>query len=136
MRRSFTAFALAGLAVAVLAIVLAGWLGRSIADQRTVLIAAAVLAVGDVAAALWVAGADERKRRPVAWARCGLVAAALSFVVLLAVIIPAVFVVFADARAGAARAYAVVAFALLSGLFLVWLSLRLAWRRAAPKVGA
>jgi peptidoglycan/LPS O-acetylase OafA/YrhL len=137
MRKGLRDFTLVGLAAAVAAVVLAVWLGGGLTGQRTALIAAGVLAVGDTAAALWAAGGEERRRRIVPWMRCGLIAAALSFIGLWIVIIPAVF---AGMAAGSgtqpALAYAALAFAIIAGAVVVWATHRFTWRRFAPKADA
>jgi hypothetical protein len=130
-------FALAGLAVAVIAVAAAAWFGHSILEQSTSLIGAAVLAAGDTLAALWAAGPEERKARPLAWARCGLIAAVLTFVGLWAIIIPALTASAAAAERGqTAMSYGIGAFALLGGAIAVFSIHRFAWRRAAPKAAA
>lgn len=133
MRKDYHAFSMAGLAVAAIAVALALWLGEGVGDQKTGLIAAAALAIGDVAAALWAAGASERAQRAMAWARVGLVAAILSFVGLWLVVIPLAFFALSNSAANTTLAIAV---ALFAGALLVWTTHRLAWRRAAPKTGA
>ncbi len=132
MRKDYHAFSMAGLAVAAIAVALALWLGEGVGDQKTGLIAAAALAIGDVAAALWAAGASERAQRAMAWARVGLVAAILSFVGLWLVVIPLAFFALSNSAANTTLAIAV---ALIAGALLVWTTHRLAWRRAAPKTG-
>lgn len=137
MRDGFQQFVLAGLAAAAAAVLLAVWLGGSPTAQRTSLIAAGVLALGDIVAALWAAGAEERRVRAIPWARCGLIAAALTFVGLWLVIIPAVFAARAAASAGdALPLYGVLALAVVGGAIVVWATHRFAWRRFAPKAAA
>ncbi len=133
MRGGFQTFSLAGLASAIAAGVLSVWLGGSVTDQRAALTAAAALAIGNVGAALWAAGEEERRRQPVAWARCGLVAAALNFVVLNVVTGPALHYMMTAADRTPAL-FGGLTLALGFSLLLVWLSLRLAWRRFAPKI--
>lgn len=133
MRKDYQAFAGAGLAVAGVAVALAAWLGRDVGDQRTGIIAALALAAGDIAAALWAAGAAERGKNLIAWARVGLVAAILSFVGLWLIVIPlSLYALGAD---GVRTAMAAIA-ALAAGALIVWATHRLAWRRFAPKDGA
>lgn len=137
MRSGLREFTLIGLAAALAAVALAVWLGGGLTEPRTALIAAGALAVGDTAAALWAAGSDERQRRLVAWARCGLVAAALSFIGLWVVIIPAVFAgMAAQSSTQPALAYGALAFAVIGGAVVVWATHRFAWRRFAPKADA
>lgn len=137
MRKAPRAFVFAGLAITAIALALAVWLGDGMVDPRTGLIAAGVLAVGDVLAALWAAGPEERKRRPLAWVRCGLAAAALSFVGLWAVVAPAAFIGIMGGSGGEPIwTYAALAFALVGGVILIWATHGLAWRRVAPKADA
>ena len=133
MRKDYQTFSIAGLAIAAIAVALALWLGDGVNDRRTGLIAAATLAVGDVAAALWAAGASERAQRAMAWARVGLVAAMLSFVGLWLIVIPLAFFALSNSAANTSIA---IAAALVAGALLVWTTHRLAWRRAAPKPSA
>ncbi len=133
MRKDYHLFAGAGLVAASIAVALAMWLGGGIEDQSTGLIAAAGLAIGDVAAALWAAGAAERAQRLMAWARVGLEAAILSFVGLWLIVIPLAFFALAG---DAAQTSIAAALALSAGALLVWAVHRLAWRRLAPKAGA
>ena len=137
MTRGVRLFALAGLIAAAVAVALGIWLGGGLSDQRTALFTAIVLTIGDVGAALMAAGAQERRQRPVAWARVGLVAAVLSFVGLWVLVIPPVFIaIMGGAGAQPIWTYAVVAFAIFAGFVIVWYAHRLAWRRMAPKDGA
>lgn len=133
MRTDYQVFTGAGLAVAAIAVALAIWLGGGVNDQSTGLIAAAALAIGDVAAALWAAGAAERAQRFMAWARVGLAAAIMSFVGLWLIVIPLAFFALAN---GAANSGVAIAVAVIAGAVLVWAAHRLAWRRVAPKAGA
>lgn len=133
MREHYQAFAGAGLAVAAIAVALSAWLGGGVGDQRTGIVAAVTLALGDVAAALWAAGAAERGKNPTAWARVGLIAAILSFVGLWLIVIPlSLYALGADGTRTAMAA----AVALAAGALIVWATHRLAWRRFAPKAGA
>lgn len=131
MRQDYKTFAIAGLGVAAISVALAHWFGDGDGGQRTSLIVAAALAVGDVAAALWAAGASERARRLMAWVRVGLVAAALNFVGLWLIVIPLTFLTLSS---GVSKVTIVIA--LIVGALLVWATHRLAWRRAAPKPDA
>ncbi len=133
MRNDYRAFSYAGLAIAAIAVALTVWLGGGVDNQKTGLIAAAALAIGDVAAALWAAGAAERARRLMAWARVGLAAAILSFVGLWLIVIPLAFFALAN---GAASTAIALALAVSASAVLVWAGHRLAWRRLAPKVEA
>ena len=136
MRQGQTQFALAGLGVATVAVLLATWLGGSPTAQATSLIAAGVLAVGDTFAALWAAGAEQRKAGILAWARCGLVAAALTFVGLYVIVMPALFAALTAAANGQTLVmYGVLALAVVVGALMVWGTHRFAWRRVAPKAG-
>lgn len=137
MRRGQTQFALAGLGVATAAVLLAAWFGGSPTAQATSLIAAGVLAVGDTLAALWAAGPEERRRALLEWARCGLVAAVLTFVGLYVIVIPTLFAALAAAANGQTlMMYGVLALAAVGGALVVWGTHRFAWRRVAPKAGA
>ena len=137
MRRGQREFLVGGFVTAVAAVALSVWLGGSIMEQRGPLIAATVLALGDTLVALWVAGPEERRSRPVAWARCGLTAAVLTFVGLWVIIVPAVFASIAATASGrnvmALGAFAVAA---VAGAIVVWATHRFAWRRVAPKAAA
>lgn len=133
MRKGYQLFSGAGLAVAAVAVALTVWLGGGADNPRSSLIAAAALAIGDVAAALWAAGAAERAQRLMMWARVGLAAAIMSFVGLWLIVIPLAFFALASGAANSGVAFAV---ALIAGALLVWATHRLAWRRVAPKAGA
>lgn len=135
MSDHFTKFAIAGLIVACAATAASFAIGGETATQGATLAVGAILAAGDIAAALWVAGDAGRRGNALAWARFGLIAAALSYIVLYGFVTPAI----AYALAGGAlswRAAGALALALALGLALLWLSLRLAWRRLAPKADA
>ncbi|MBL8537210.1 MAG: hypothetical protein JNM59_07380 [Hyphomonadaceae bacterium] len=134
MRRGVRTFALGGLITAFAAVALGVWLGGGLSDQRTALFTAIVLVIGDVASAFVAAGVQEARARPVAWARVGLVAAALNFVGLWLLVIPPTFVaIIGGAGAAPIWTYTGVALAVAAGVIIVWYSHRLAWRRAAPK---
>ncbi|MEQ1618033.1 MAG: hypothetical protein ABL883_06780 [Terricaulis sp.] len=132
MSGDFTRFALAGLVVAGAAAAASLAIGREAANQGATLAAGAILAVGDIAAALWVAGASRRRGNALAWARLGLIAAALTYIALYAIVTPAIAYALTDAGLSW-RAAAVLGLAAALGAALLWLSLRLAWRRFAPK---
>jgi len=134
MRKSFQAFAVAGLAASVAALAISAALAQRLAENLVSIIIAVLLVIGLVASALWAAGPQERKTRAMEWVRCGLVAAVLTFIVMLVVVIPALLIALNNGG-GAPGTYLGVAVALIVGLVLIWLSLRLAWRRAAPKAG-
>ena len=137
MRNGQTQFALAGLGVATLAVLLAASIGRSATEQATSLIAAGVLAAGDTLAALWAAGPEARRRDLIGWARCGVMPAALTFVGLYIIVIPAAFASIAAAANGQTLAMiGVLALAIVGGALVVWGTHRFAWRRIAPKAGA
>ena len=91
MIRGAKAFARLGLAAGAVAILLAATVTGSVAEQKTALAAAFLLALCEVAAALVAAGPEERKRRPLAWVRVGLFAALASFIAIFALAIPTVF---------------------------------------------
>lgn len=134
MTQGVRLFALGGLITAAVAVALGIWLGGGLSDQRTALFTAIALIIGDVGAALLAAGAQERKQRPVAWARVGLLAAVLSFVGLWVLVIPLAFIaIMGGAGAQPILTYAAVAFAIFAGLVIVWYTHRLAWRRMAPR---
>lgn len=135
MSSGFSRFAVAGLAVAAAATTASLAIGGEAANQGAALIAGAILAVGDVAAALWVAGASRRRGNILAWARLGLVAAAVTYIALYAIVTPALAYALADG-ASSWRTIGILGLASALGLALLWLSLRLAWRRFAPKPGA
>jgi len=134
MRRDEKTFATGGVIVALLAFVVGAWLVGSIAEQRTAIAVAVLLVAGQVGLALWAAGAEERRRRPLAWARVGLVAALFSFIATLAAAPPAVFIGVL-AGAGGQPAVAILAVLLAIGVAgaIIWYALRMAWRRTAPK---
>ncbi len=82
MSGHFHKFAIAGLIVAGVAAAASFAIGGAEADQGAALAAGAILAAGDIAGALWIAGGQGRSRDGLAWARLGLIAAALGFLVL------------------------------------------------------
>ncbi|MBY0565026.1 MAG: hypothetical protein K2P58_12670 [Hyphomonadaceae bacterium] len=126
-------FAAAGLVVAALAVTLGLWLGGGLSDQRAALFTAIVLVIGEPLAALWAAGPEERKRRPLAWVRTGLVAATLSFIGLWVLVVPSAFIaIMGGAGADPLWTYIAIAFALFAAVVIVWYTHRFAWRRAAP----
>jgi hypothetical protein len=127
-------FAIGGLVAAAVAVALGLWLGGGLSDQRAALFTAMALAVGDVVAALIAAGAEERKKRPVAWMRVGLIAAVLSFIGMWLLVLPPAFIaIMGGAGAEPIWTYAAVGFAIFAAVVIVWYTHRLAWRRAAPK---
>jgi Ca2+/H+ antiporter len=133
MKTGFLTFTLIGLAVAAMATAAAVASGGT--GQSAALITAAILAAGDAGAALFAAGEQERKIQAIAWVRCGLIAAALSFVALYVFVVPAALYALAAAASAnlTLRSGAIFAASIALGALLVWFSLRLAWRRAAPK---
>jgi|CXWL01.1.fsa_nt_gi hypothetical protein len=135
MSDGFTKFAIAGLAVAAAAAGASLAVGGEAAGQGASLAAGAILAVGDIAAALWAAGASRRRGNILAWARLGLVAAAVTYIALYAIVTPALAYALTDG-ASSWRTFGILGLASAFGLALLWLSLRFAWRRFAPKPGA
>lgn len=132
MSDDFTKFAIAGLLVAAAAATASFAIGGEAANQGATLVVGGVLAVGNIAAALWVAGASRRRDNALAWARLGLIAAALTYVALYAIVTPAIAYALADG-ALSWRSVGVLSLAAALGAALLWLSLRLSWRRFAPK---
>lgn len=135
MSDPFTKFALAGLVVAGAAAATSLAIGGEAANQGATLAAGAILAAGDIAAALWIAGDAGRRSNALAWARLGLIAAALSYIVLYGVFNPAITYALANG-AWSWRTIGGVVLTSALGLALLWFSLRLAWRRLAPKADA
>lgn len=125
-------FIIAGAAAAACAAALAVWLGDGASGQRSGLIAAGALVAGDVLAALWAPGGEERKRRPLAWARVGLAAAMGTFVGLWLLVLPIIILGVSDPS----RAYAALGLGAVLGALVVWITHVAAWRRIAPKDGA
>ncbi len=131
MSHAFTKFAIAGLAVAAAAAAASFAIGGEAGGQGATLVAGGILAFGDIAAALWVAGDARRRGNALAWARLGLVAAGLTYIALYAIVTPAIAYALADG-ALSWRSAGVLGLAAALGAALLWLSLRLAWRRFAP----
>lgn len=127
-------FARLGLAACALSVVLAALITGSVAEQKTALAAAALLVFCESGAALFAAGLDERKRRPVAWIRVGLIAAMLSFVAIFALAIPTVFVtVLSGAGGSLVIALTVLALGVALGGLAIMRVHEVVWRRFAPK---
>ena len=134
MIRGAKAFARLGLAAGAVAILLAATVTGSVAEQKTALAAAFLLALCEVAAALVAAGPEERKRRPLAWVRVGLFAALASFIAIFALAIPTVFAtVMTGAGGNLIVAMTVWGLAVLFGGWVIMRTHEIVWRRFAPK---
>lgn len=137
MRRGEIFFASWGLGVAALAFLLATQITGSIAEWKTAITTATLLIAGDVALALWAAGAEERTKRPATWIGVGVGAAAATFLALIAATAPAVFIgVLAGASGMFVITLIVIVLAIVFVFAAVWFALRLIWRRLTPKAGA
>ncbi len=123
-------FLLSGLASAGLAAGVAFLVHDQVAPMASSLIIAGVLAAGNIAGALWTA--NDAQGRALDWVRLGLIAAALSFVAIYVIAAPLLTQLPATPQPTLAFWGAIAATVLVTAL-MVWLSLRLAWRRFAPK---
>jgi Ca2+/H+ antiporter len=127
-------FLMGGFASAALAAGVAYFTASHVSSTTSSLIAAALLAAGNVAGALWTAS-DRRRGQALDWVRLGLIAAALCFVALYVIVAPVLMQIPA-APQPTLSLYGVIAATVIVTALLIWLSLRLAWRRFAPKDSA
>jgi hypothetical protein len=127
-------FLMGGFASAALAASVAYFAAGHVSSTTSSLIAAALLAGGNVAGALWAAS-DRRRGQALDWVRLGLIAAVLSFVALYVIVAP-VLMQMPAAPQPTLSFYGVMAATALVSALLIWLCLRLAWRRFAPKDSA
>lgn len=136
MPRSENLFATSGFGVAVLAFLVATQVTGSIAEWRTAFTTALLLIVGDVALALWAAGAEARAKQPARWVGIGIGAAVATFVAFVVATAPAVFIgVLAGASGMFIVSLIVILLAVAFVFVAVWFALKLIWRLAL-KAGA
>lgn len=131
--RRFEAFVLASLLATAVSIALGLWLSFEL--RAPSVLGVALFVSSQVVVALGVAGAKERKHRPLAWVTCGMVASVLTGLIVALVGAP-LFVggLFALEDGEPAFMYVFGGLGLLLSAILIPFALRLAWPPTSSEV--